>query len=84
MICFCSILYYKNLSNHISHFKIEKRRIQTNLTRDKVCRIADFTGRAINDRLANKKIYNTKILNKWHLLIMLDRNKSIIRYRKIT
>jgi hypothetical protein len=84
MICFCSILYYKNLSNHINHFKIEKRMIQTNLTSDQVCRIAYFTGRAINDRLANKKIYNTKILNKWHLLIMLDRNKSIIRYRKVT
>jgi hypothetical protein len=28
------------------------------------------------------KIYNKLIVNKWHVIVMLNRNKSLIRYRK--
>ena len=49
-------------------------------------RIKKFTGRVLDSAAENeallKRKYKKNILNKWHLLLMLHRNKSLIKYGK--
>jgi len=43
-----------------------------------------FTGKSsqtYTDGHLGKKTYNKFIVNKWHVILFLDRNKSLIKYR---
>ncbi len=95
---FCSILYYKELGEHIRRYYIEKRNILKNLDQeisDKIEGELYFFLKPFNGRLENSKIeeeilvfshvkkrYSNKVLKKWHLFVMLIKNKDLIRYRK--
>ena len=88
LLSFCSLLYYKNLQIQIKNFIKERKKIEDkiNMNIKFSFRIKKFTGRVLvsdaeNEALLIKK-YKKHILNKWHLLLMLHRNKSLIKYRK--
>ena len=92
LITFCSILYYKNLRNHIDNFKLERQFIKNNYNYNQnefSLRVKKFDGKSSliksnndnNDQSSFKKKYNQFIVNKWHVLIFIHNNKSLIRYR---
>ena len=89
LITFCSILYYKNLRNHIDNYKIEREFITDNYNFDKnkySLRVKKFDGKSssiISNTInqSNKKQYNKYIVNKWHVLVFIHNNKSLLRYR---
>jgi hypothetical protein len=113
ILSFCSLLYYKDLSEHLRRFKIEKAYAEKFIGKDERIKMATFTGRVppvfhmqdsssprrTAESIANSKFnknnrdvqlnllgkhkkYNQFIVNKWHVIAMLDRNKTLIRYRK--
>ncbi len=83
LICFCSLLYYKNLNEHLYRFKIEKKFIiqkeEIDLSIMKL-QLRKFTGTLPNYEIKCKK-YDRKILNKWHLILRLYLNKELTIYR---
>ncbi len=91
LICFCSILYYKDLAEHIRRYRIEKSYILSKnypiaFNFEQVSFfIKEFTGKLSDDNKIIKeedtKIYNKKILNKWHLFVRLSLNQELIQYR---
>ena len=87
LLSFCSLLYYKNLQIQIKNYKKERRNIEEkiNMNNKFSFRIKKFTGRVLDSAAENeallKRKYKKNILNKWHLLLMLHRNKSLIKYR---
>ena len=95
MLCFCSLLYYKNLSEHVRRYKLEKKRIVTEskLKTDEHLYIKEFDGYLPDmheydeDKVANAKslasfkVYNRALVNKWHVMVMLHRNRLLIPYR---
>lgn len=76
LLCFCSLLCYENLSDHIHHYKAERKLFKSE---NKSFKIKEFDG--LNNRIKTRT-YNQKILNKWCLLIVLNNNPSLIRCRK--
>ena len=66
---------------HIQHYQIEKQMIRNNTNCNISIRIEEFNGRPIKSIFKNKS-YKKRILNKWHLLIMLNKNKQLIQFRK--
>jgi hypothetical protein len=92
LITFCSILYYKNLRNHIDNYKLERQFIKNNYNYNQnefSLRVKKFDGKSSliksnndnNDQSSFKKKYNQFIVNKWHVLIFIHNNKSLLRYR---
>lgn len=86
LICFCSVLYYKNLRQHIDEYKLERKIIQDklNLSDEYIIRIRKFTGKTHlidENKVETAKKYNKFIVNKWHVILMIHNNKSLIKYR---
>ena len=98
LICFCSILYYRDLAEHIKNFNKEKKRLMANTRQDKenvyfLKKFGNKMARRVtldtiekqntNENMSLKnKIYNKTYVNKWHLLIRLCLNKELIQFRK--
>ena len=97
IICFCSVLYYKHLAEHIRRYKIQKRdlNLDENESDELFVKLTKFNGRlSISEAaeqiplsnmymsLDNKRIYNKKIVNRWHLFLRLNLNKELMVYRK--
>ncbi len=87
LITFCSILYYKNLRNHVNNYKLERKHVQDyyNLDENDSIIMSRFTGKSsqvkMNTNHIAKKIYNKFIVNKWHVILFIHKNKSLIRFR---
>lgn len=97
LLSFCSLLYYKNLRKHISAYKLERKKVEktVNLNDEFQFRIKKFTGRidqitetteeatsSFPEYSSNNKTYRKRVVNKWHVMLMLQMNKSLIKYRK--
>lgn len=88
IITFCSILYYADLDEHIRRYRHEKYAMRRELSHDEFLALRKFKGKLEpigsdeNVSLKASKGYNKRIVNKWHLLVMLKQNLSLIKYRK--
>jgi len=95
LICFCSILYYPDLAEHLRRYKIEKKIVQVmemnNCDDDIYFSLRKFRGKLTKEFVLNKKlgekqilkkkVYNQLVLNRWHLFIRLNLNKELIPFR---
>jgi hypothetical protein len=83
MLSFISLLYYKNLNDHVTMFVKAKRKENS---------ISEYFG-VLGAPNANpnyvkesekfgRRIYKKKIVNKWHLLVFLIKNPILILDRK--
>lgn len=92
IITFVSIMYYKKLDEFIRRHHIEKR-IYLSQNPDKKLRLSVFRGflpiESPTDPFLKKmnigysqNVYNKKIVNKWHLIWFLSKNKSLCVLRK--
>ena len=95
IICFCSVLYYKHLAEHIRRYKIQKRdlNLDENESDELFVKLTKFNGRlSISDghqSLSNMytsqngtRLYNKAIVNRWHVMLRLSINKELLAYRK--
>ena len=96
LISFCSILYYRDLAEHIKCYNKEKRRLLASqsdtkkyyfmkkfgskLDRQQLILDGDEQKSSITN--SSTKKYNKTIVNRWHLLLRLDSNKELIQFRK--
>ena len=94
LICFCSILYYRELAEQIRRYRIEKEIVKAmdsfSSDGEIYFSLEEFTGKLRNEPLKGKsstkdqlkiKIYKKHILNRWHLYLRLTLNKELIAYR---
>ena len=89
LISFCSILYYKHLDEYVKQYVKEKMKIEKDL-KGVVVELKKFDGRRLprnntnpkNEPKNNPKTYCKIIVNRWHLLIKLEQNRILLRYRK--
>ena len=104
LICFCSILYYRDLAEHIHRFKNEKKILaismmnKENINQNTLDEaeiyffINKLGGQHAKDSLnrsepefsssRTKKQYKKYLVNKWHVMLRLTRNKELIQYRR--
>lgn len=96
LICFCSILYYRDLAEHIRRYKIEKEIVKTmeigQSGDEKYYFLKDFIGKLRNEpilkgkseekKILKNRIYNQLILNRWHVMLRLSLNKELISCRR--
>jgi hypothetical protein len=85
LIAFCSLLYYKNLRDHVHNYRIERKCIENgiNMNDEFRIKIVEFTGKPIAIQQDTKhKAYKKFIVNRWCVILMLHYNKSLIKYRK--
>ncbi len=98
IITFCSLLYYKDLSDHIRNHRIEKliKRLDKSIEECYKLRPSNFNKKPVMNEYEfhpfvngysinyakRRNFYNQKIVNKWHLLIRLSFNIELIKYRK--
>ena len=85
LISFCSLLYYKSLRYHVHNYKLERKCIEEglNLNDEFHIEMVSFTGKPIAVIQDNEhKAYNKFIVNKWRVFLMLNYNKTLIKYRK--
>jgi len=93
LICFCSILYYQDLAEHIRRYRMEKKIIKAieknNLNEEIHYSLKKFSGKLLNEPeksdegpILKKKIYKQLVLNRWHVLLRLTLNKELIVYRR--
>ena len=109
ILTFCSILYYKDLDEHVHRYKTERVFAERFIGEDELIKMTPFTGRVADkfflgdksrpgsgskpvslatatdlhlNMLPAIKKYKKSVLNKWHVIVMLNRNKALIRYRK--
>ena len=96
LISFCSILYYRDLAEHIKCYNKEKRRLLVSQSdTKKYYFMKKFGNKLDRQRLildddeqkssitnSSTKKYNKTIVNRWHLLLRLDSNKELIQFRK--
>ena len=96
LICFCSILYYRDLAEHIKRYRAEKEILKTLDTGgfgDEIYfSLKPFIGKLINEpilkeksqekQLLKRKRYQQLILNRWNVLLRLTLNKELISYRR--
>ena len=85
MLSFISILYYKNLSDHVTMFVKTKSNDNNN-------KISEYFGDLggpnnnkkyeIESKKFGRRIYNKKIVNKWILMVFLIKNPILITQRK--
>ena len=82
LISFCSILYYNHLDKHVKRYLIEKRKIEEK-SKEVTVQLKGFDGR-LRSKIIKKgsKTYCKIIVNRWHLLVILDKNKILLAYRK--
>lgn len=82
LICFCSLLCYRDLSEHVSRFKNEKRQIleTEEIDHRMLFNLKKFVG-FLPPGLVETKAYNRNILNRWHLALRLAVNRELIVYR---
>ena len=86
LITFCSILYYKDLGEHLHRFKVERR---NHIIKDPTILDADSDkhvemnhfGRRLSTHFESRN-YNKTVLNRWHLWIRLSMNKELIYLRQ--
>jgi hypothetical protein len=94
LICFCSILYYRELAEQIRRYRIEKEIVKrmdsTSSDGEIYFSLKEFTGKLRNEPLKGRsstndqlkiKVYKKHILNRWHLFVRLTLNKELIAYR---
>ena len=83
LICFLSILYYKDLDEDLERYKTEQNIL---LRKDKQSDVENnwmlLRKSNTQTKLAGIRCYNRNIVNMWHLLIRLHVNKELIQYRK--
>jgi hypothetical protein len=93
LISFCSLLYYKDLNEHIRRHKIEKILIPLDETVMKSCilRPSKFEKRPefgehrhpfVKNPNIYLKSYDRRVLIRWHLLLRLSLNPELTRMRK--
>ena len=92
LICFCSLLYYKDLSEHLRRYKIQRRAVlsspEFDATNTKIY-LSKFTGRLYEPISPSSfhrtptKNYKTRVVIRWHLYLRMTLNKDIIKYRKV-
>lgn len=90
IICFCSVLYYKHLEEHIKRYRKAKRLANEETDDEFFFKLAKFKGRLSltgptdpsEVKLNHDRIYTKRIVNKWHLFLRLHLNKELIQYRK--
>jgi hypothetical protein len=93
LITFCSLLYYKDLNEHIRRHKIEKILMPLDETVNKSCilRPSKFEKRPefgeikhpfVKNPHVYLKNYDRKVLIRWHLLLRLSLNPELTRLRK--
>ena len=89
---FCSILYYKDLSEYIHRYRVERRHLKkANKASKKEDNDIEFRMYKFGRRLSlldkyekpseHSRVYNKTILNKWHLYIMMAKYPGLIQYR---
>lgn len=85
ILTFCSILYYKDLNEHLNRYKLEKKFSSIAENDELDLQIKKFNGFLLHpNTLENKRkrIYNKRIVNKWHLILCLCQNPQLVLYRK--
>ena len=95
IICFCSVLYYKHLAEHIRRYKIQKHdlNLNENDSDELFVKLTKFNGRLSisegNESLSKfytshdgSRLYNKAIVNRWHVMLRLSINKELLVYRK--
>lgn len=77
LLSFCSILYYKNLREHIRQFKLERRKIENNINLNDgfSFRIKKFTGR-------NNKVASASAAAGVAAVAAVDEHKPHKKYNK--
>jgi hypothetical protein len=96
IITFCSLLYYKDLSDHIRNHRIEKieKGLDESIEKNYTLKPSNFNKRPLNEfnvhpfvvKKSNlhqpMRSYNRKILNRWHLFLRLSINIELTSCRK--
>ena len=95
IITFCSLLYYKDLDQHVRIHRIEKMLIpfDDSLKKYYIIRPAKFIQKPLDQyeihpiltklNYSPKKLnYNKTIVNRWHLYVRLSVNIELTIYRK--
>ena len=70
----------------MSNYKLERKFVQDNynLNEQDSIIMEKFTGKSSQTNTVvyfSKKTYNKIIVNKWHVILFLERNKSLLKYR---
>jgi len=83
LVCFCSLLYYPDLSEHLRRFKIEKQAILASEELDSrmVLKLKKFVGFLPACPGVDRE-YNVLVVNRWHLILRLSLNKELTVYRQ--
>ncbi len=82
LVCFCSLLYYKDLSEHLRRFKVEKQNILNSEELDcrMVFKLKKFVG-FLPPCATVERDYDRLIVNRWHLMLRLAVNRELTVYR---
>ena len=73
MITFCSLLYYKGLSQHVRM-----------ILRETVNKHEKYYGAlgSVASGSRKRRLYKKRIVNKWHVMLFLMKNPILLMYRK--
>jgi hypothetical protein len=92
IICFCSILYYKDLSEHLLRYKKQRKALMGEIDGGAFMHLNKFTGRLSfgdtsiaeenSKRQLVMRVYDKRVIMRWHLYLRMTLNKEIIKYRK--
>ena len=85
MLSFISILYYKNLSDHVTMFVKTKSNDNNNKISEYFGDLGGPNGNnkyAIESEKFGKRSYSKTVVNKWRLVIFLIKNPILIMDRK--
>lgn len=87
IICFCSILYYKDLAEHVRRYRLERKAATGDgLASHRVnFELNKFKGRLSTGQAQYCKVrkeYKKIVLIRWHLFLRLHLNKELIKLRK--
>ncbi len=85
------MLYYKDLSEHVRRFRLERIIYRGELDDNQYLKLRKFgkklsiSGPAdpyLQSKIVTSKYYKKRVVNKWHLLAFMEKNKRLIYYRK--
>ncbi len=82
MLCFCSILYYKGLSEHIERTHKVELVTSSTISIEPTAQLEPSRRSERANSSKTNKIYAKRIFNKWRLMVMLTKNPSLKLYRK--
>jgi hypothetical protein len=94
IITFCSLLFYKDLNDHLRNHRIEKLKkpLDQSLEEFYILRPSDFYKKPLDEYILHpfigktsyqpKKSYDQKILNRWYLFLRLSLNIELTIFRK--